>query len=118
AASSWRQPRLLVLFEVLGVAIALVCRRWRGPVPRMRKARLPIAASALLRVRKLRNKIGAEPSLLAPPHKPPHWRRDYWARTVAELAVLEAAIAARLHATVAAVRRRRPKDDRHSNRAT
>ena len=73
---------------------------------------------ALIRAAKLRRrKLGAAAGgLLAPlPRKPPHWRCDYWARTVAELALAEAAIAARLHATVLAVERAR-SHDRHSNR--
>jgi hypothetical protein len=63
-----------------------------------------------LRVARLRKRLGALPSVLAPlPQRPPRWRPDYWARAIAELAVLEAALAARLHATVQAVERRRPK---------
>jgi hypothetical protein len=65
---------------------------------------------AVLRVAKLRRRLGAAPGLLAPlPRKPRHWRPDYYARLVRELAVIETAIAARLHATVLAVERRRPK---------
>jgi hypothetical protein len=74
---------------------------------------------AMTKAAKLRRKLGAAPGVLSRlPPRPPRWRRDYWARTVAELAVLEAALAARLHATVEAVRRRRPKHDRHSARGT
>jgi hypothetical protein len=65
---------------------------------------------AVLRVAKLRKRLNAPPGLLSPlPRKPPRWRWAYWARMVAELAVLEAALAAQLHATVLAVERRRPK---------
>ena len=72
-----------------------------------------------LRVARLRKRLGALPSVLAPvPRKPPHWRRGYYARMIAELAMLEAALAARLRATVQAVERRRLKHDRHSARGT
>jgi hypothetical protein len=72
----------------------------------------------LNRVRRLREKIGALPSPLAPiPQRPAHWRRDYWARTVAELAAAESVIAARLRDTLGQVRRRLKRDRHHSNRA-
>ena len=74
---------------------------------------------AMTKAAKLRRKLGAAPGVLSRlPPRPPRWRRDYWARTVAELAVLEAALAARLHDTVQAVERRRLKHDRHSARGT
>jgi len=100
------------LFWHLG---ALACYRCHNLTYQCRttRNRLPF------RVAKLRRKIGAPPSLLVPlPRKPPHWRPDYYRRMVRELAVLEAALAIRLHDTVRAVRRRRPKHDRHSHRAT
>jgi hypothetical protein len=61
----------------------------------------------LHRVRNLRRKLGAPPGLLAKvPPRPPHWRRDYWARTVAKLAAAEAVIAVELRDMVPRVRRR------------
>src|SRR5262249_30185024 len=70
------------------------------------------------RVRRLREKIGALPSPLAPiPQRPRHVRRDYWVRRLAELARAEAALAAQLHAIIPRIRRRL-KDGRHSDRAT
>jgi DNA-directed RNA polymerase subunit RPC12/RpoP len=62
------------------------------------------------RVRRLREKIGALPSPLAPiPQRPRHVRRDYWMRAIAKLAVAEAVIAVQLHAIVPRVRRRLKK---------
>src|SRR5262249_41986046 len=55
---------------------------------------------AVLRAAKLRRKLGAAPGLLsALPPRPRPWRRDYYARLIAELVAAEASIAARLHAT-------------------
>jgi hypothetical protein len=76
-----------------------------------------IRHSAVLRVAKLRRKIGAPPGLLAPlPPRPRHWRKDYWDRTVHEITATEAVIAGMLHAIIPRVRRRL-KRDRHSDRA-
>ena len=62
---------------------------------------------AALRVMRLRRKLGGLPSLLAPlPSRPKHWRRDYWARTLAELIVAESVLAARLRAMVGRRRKR------------
>jgi len=72
---------------------------------------------ALIRAAKLRRKLGAAPGLLSPlPRRPRRWRRDYWARAIAELVAAEASIAARLRATVEQVRRR-SEHDRHRDRA-
>jgi hypothetical protein len=62
---------------------------------------------AALRARKLRRRLGGSPSLLAPlPKRPRHWRRDYWARALSELAAAEAVLAARLSAMVGRRRKR------------
>ena len=71
----------------------------------------------LNRARNLRLKLGAAPGLLAPiPSKPPRWRRDFWVKAVAELAVAEGKIAGMLHAMVPRVRRRLKHG--HSDRGT
>jgi|SRR5215831_1653942 hypothetical protein len=71
------------------------------------------------RVRRLREKIGALPSPLAPiPQRPRYVRRDYWVRRLAELARAEAALAAQLHAIIPRMRRRLKHDRHHGNRAT
>jgi hypothetical protein len=71
----------------------------------------------LNRVRRLRQKLGALPSPLAPlPSRPLHWRRDYWMKAAAKLAAAEAALAAQLHAMIPRVRRR--LKDGHGGRAT
>jgi hypothetical protein len=89
----------------------LVCRRCAGVTYKSQHTR----RRGLNRARRLREKIGALPSPLAPlPSRPRHWRRDYWARTVAELARAEVALAAQLHAMIPRVRRRLRHE--HSNR--
>jgi hypothetical protein len=91
----------------------LSCRRCVGLSYRSKHTR----RQGLNRIRRLREKLGALPSPLAPiPPRPRYWRRDYWARTVAELAAAEAVLAAQLHAMIPRVRRRL-KHDRHSDRA-
>jgi hypothetical protein len=63
------------------------------------------------RVRRLREKIGALPSPLAPiPPRPLGWRKDYWLKTIAKLGAAEAVIAAELRAMVPRVRRRLKRD--------
>jgi len=63
---------------------------------------------ALIRAAKLRRKLGAAPGVLSKlPPRPPHWRSDYWARTLAELAAAENVIAELLGATLREVKRRR-----------
>jgi hypothetical protein len=82
----------------------LACRRCAGLDYRSRHVR----RRRLHRARNLRRKLGAAPSLLAPlPSRPPYWRRDHWARAIAELAAVEAVLAAQLHATLEQVRRRK-----------
>jgi len=62
---------------------------------------------AALRARRLRRKLGGAPGLLSPiPKRPKHWRRDYWARTLAELIAAEAVLAARLGDMVGRKRKR------------
>ena len=90
----------------------LACRRCAGPLT---YASQHTRRRGLNRVRRLREKIGALPSPLVPlPPRPRHWRRDYWVRTIARLAVAEATIAAELHAMIPRVRRRLRHG--HSNR--
>jgi len=89
----------------------LVCRRCAALTYKSQHTR----RRGLNRVRRLREKLGALPSPLAPlPPRPQHSRRDYWARTIARLAVAEATIAAELHAMIPRVRRRLRYG--HSNR--
>ena len=62
---------------------------------------------AALRARKLRRRLGGLPGLLSPlPPRPRHWRRDYWARAIAELIAVENVLAARLAAMVDRRRKR------------
>jgi len=54
-----------------------------------------------IRARKLRRRLGGLPGLVSPlPPRPRHWRRDYWARAIAELIAVENVLAARLAAMV------------------
>jgi len=63
---------------------------------------------ALTKAAKLRRKLGAAPGLLsAIPKRPPRWRRDHWARAVADLVAVESVIAEMLSATVRALERRK-----------
>jgi hypothetical protein len=63
---------------------------------------------AVLRVAKLRKKLGAEPSLLSPiPPRHPRWRRDYYARMVRQLAEQEAILVGMLGDIVHALKRRK-----------
>src|SRR5262249_21119611 len=67
--------------------------------------------TAALRARRLRRKLGGSPNPLTPlPVRPKNWRRDFWARRIAELVATEAVLAARLSAMVG---RRRKRHDRH-----
>src|SRR5262245_22381192 len=62
---------------------------------------------AALRAAKLRRKLGGLPGLLAPvPPKPKYWRRDHYARVLAELAAAESVLAARLGDMVGRRRKR------------
>src|SRR5262249_16404723 len=81
----------------------LTCSKVAGLDYRSRHVR----RRGLNRVRRLREKIGALPSPLAPgPPRPLGWRKDYWLKTVGRLAVAEAALAAELRAMIPRVRRR------------
>ena len=63
--------------------------------------------AAAIRARKLRRRLGGLPGLLSPiPPRPRHWRRDYWARAIAELVAVEATLAARLRDMVGRKRKR------------
>ena len=63
--------------------------------------------TAAIRARKLRRRLGGLPGLLSPiPPRPRHWRRDYWARAIAELIAVENVLAARLAAMVGRRRKR------------
>ena len=103
----WLCPRCSTLRSHLYVLdCTLACRCCHKLDYRSRHTLHP----AVLRVAKLRRRLGAAPGLLSPlPPRHPRWSRAYYARLVGELAVLEAALAARLHDTVLAVERRRPK---------
>jgi hypothetical protein len=95
----------------------LACRRCAGLTYRSQHTK----HRGLHRARDLRRKLGASEELLVPiPPRPPHWRRDYHARLLAQLVAAEAVIAAQLHDMVVRVRRRLKHDrhrDRDSNRA-
>jgi hypothetical protein len=110
----WSCPRCGVLRSHLYVCDgALACRCCHGLDYRSRH----VLHRALIRAAKLRRKLGAAPGLLAPlPPRPRRWRRDYYARLIAELVAAEASIAARLRDTVKQVRRR-SEHDRHRDRA-
>src|SRR5262249_37782667 len=93
----WNCPTCAALREAVylrnGVLQCRCCHRLQYRSRVLQKHR------AALRAAKLRRKLGALPGLLSPlPVRPRHWRRDYWARSLAELAVFEAVIAAELHA--------------------
>src|SRR5215831_291115 len=63
--------------------------------------------TAAIRARKLRRRLGGFPGLLSPiPPRPRHWRRDYYARAIAELVAVEATLAARLRDMVGRRRKR------------
>jgi len=63
---------------------------------------------ALTHAAKIRKRLGGAPGVLsALPKRPPHWRRDYWARTLAQLAAAESVIAELLGATLREVKRRK-----------
>jgi len=82
---------------------ALTCRQCHGLSYACRHTR----NTAAMRARKLRRRLGGLPGLLSPiPPRPRHWRRDYWARAIAELVAVEATLAARLHAMVGRRRKR------------
>src|SRR5262249_47288931 len=92
----------------------LACRRCSGVVYASQHTR----RRGINRARRLRARIGALPSVLAPlPSRPPHWRRDYWLKRLVELARAEGALAAELHAIVPRVRQRLKHDRQHRNRA-
>ena len=91
----------------------LACRKCAALDYRSRHVR----RRGLNRARRLRERIGAPAGLLSRiSPRPRYWRRDYWARTVAELAAAEAVLAAQLHAMIPRVCQRL-KHDRHSDRA-
>jgi len=61
---------------------------------------------------KIRKRLGAAPGVLSKlPKRPPHWRRDYWARTVAQLAEAERVLVDMLNATVRAAKRQKARAD-------
>ena len=63
--------------------------------------------AAVNRARKLRRRLGGLPGLLSPiPLRPRHWRRDHYARVIAELVAVEATLAARLRDMVSRRRKR------------
>ncbi|HMF27392.1 MAG TPA: hypothetical protein VKE42_01385, partial [Candidatus Cybelea sp.] len=60
----------------------------------------------------IRKRLGAAPGVLsALPKRPPHWRRDYWVRTLRELAAAESVLVEMLSATVRAAKRQKSKID-------
>jgi hypothetical protein len=88
----------IVCRECLGLSYA--CRHTRN--------------TAALRARKLRRRLGGLPAPLGPlPSRPRHWRRDYWARAIAQLLAIESVLTARLGVMV---ERRSSKRDRRSDR--
>src|SRR5262245_24748654 len=99
--------RVSTLLTPVGSPVA--CRLCAGPLDyRSRHVLHP----ALIRAAKLRRKLGAAPGLLSRlPPRPPHWRSDYWARTLADLAAAERVIAELLGATLREVKRRKARLD-------
>jgi len=109
AIGYWRCPhcdrRCCALFIVSGV---LRCRKCHSLTYRSQHTLNP----ALTRAAKLRRKLGAAFGLLSRiPPRPPHWRRDYWARTLADLAAAESVIGELLGATLREVKRRKARID-------
>jgi hypothetical protein len=100
----WLCPRCGALrYDLYIVDGVLACRVCHGLDYRSRHTLHPV----LVRAAKLRRKLGAAPGLMSRlPPRPPHWRSDYWDRTVAELAAAENVIAEMLHGTVRALKRR------------
>ena len=100
----WRCPRCEVLrCDLYVVDGALACRVCHDLDYRSRHVLHP----AVSRAAKLRRRLGAQPGLLsALPPRPRHGSQAArYDRLVRELAVLEAALAMRLHDTVRAVKR-------------
>lgn len=63
---------------------------------------------AMTKAAKLRRKLGAAPGVLSKlPPRPPHWRSDYWTRSLRDLAAAEAVIVELFGATVRELRRRK-----------
>src|SRR5262249_1272111 len=92
----------------------LKCRRCAGLDYRSKHTR----RRGLNRVRRLREKIGALPSPLAPlPQRPRHVRRDYWMKALARIAAAETLVAAELHDMVVGGRRRLRDEQRRDRRA-
>ena len=107
AQGYWRCPvcdrRCCALFVVGG---ALCCRKCGSLDYRSRHVLHP----AVLKAAKLRRKLGAAPGVLSRiPPRPPHWRSDYWARSLRELAAQEAIVADLVNATVRAAKRQRER---------
>jgi hypothetical protein len=105
----WRCPRCdrrcCHLYVLDG---ALACRVCHGLDYRSRHVLHP----ALLKAAKIRRKLGAAPGLLSKlPKRPPHWRSDYWNRTLAELAAAERVITELLGATLRAAKRQKARFD-------
>jgi len=102
--SYWCCPKCSALRQHLYILDGeLACRCCFGLDYRSRHTPRAIARAA-----KLRRKLGAAPGLLSPqPPRPPYWRPDYWARTVAELAAAERVIAEMVRGTVKALERRK-----------
>src|SRR5262249_43394706 len=81
----------------------LACRVCLGLDYRSRHVLHP----ALTRSTKLRRKLGAAPGLLSKlPKRPAHWRRDYWERSLRDLAAAEDEIGELLGATLRELKRR------------
>jgi hypothetical protein len=104
----WRCPgcdrRCCALFIVAGV---LRCRKCHSLTYRSQHTLNP----AITRAAKLRRRLKAPAGVLSPlPKRPPHWRSDYWARTLAKLAAAESVIAELLSATVREAKRQRERE--------
>jgi hypothetical protein len=112
----WRAPccdrRCCALFVVPNAPAgsALTCRKCfpGGLTYRSQHVLHP----AMIRAAKLRRRLGAAPGVLSRlPPRPPHWRSDYWERSLRELAAQEAVIAEPLSATLREVKRRKARLD-------
>src|SRR5262245_16961878 len=93
------------LFIVAGV---LRCRECPALTYRSQHVLHP----ALTHAAKIRKRLGAAPGVLSRlPPRPPHWRSDYWERSLADLAAAERVIVEMLGATMREMKRRKARLD-------
>ena len=99
----WRCSQCSELRRYLFIHNGVACWRCLGLSHASRHTR----NRAPLRAAKIRRRLGGLPGLLAPlPKRPKYWRRDYWARSIAELSAVEASIVGKLRDMVGHRRKR------------